>query len=204
MADLRRPSIPDGIAPIVAYRAWTYGVGDRFGTLGPISMRGANGVSVWDGAGSSWVVASCHKADPLVEELAWAMALHRAPDEGCACGFYAVKDLSLLQMLAGDSSGYVLGRVKLAGKIVEHEFGYRAELARIVELFPWRGAEHLVSRLALRIGVAVGDSVAPFADMPPDHDPSDHDPSSPRRPMRTWVRSPGSESVATISVRLAA
>jgi hypothetical protein len=136
----------------------------------------------------------------LLEDLAWAMALHRAPDEGCDCGFYAVKDLcSLLQMLAGDVSGFVLGRVKLAGKIIEHELGYRAERARIVELIPWQGSEHLVSRLALRIGVAVGDSVVPFAHMPPDHDPS-----SPHRPMRTWVRSPGSESVATISVRMAA
>ena len=38
----------------------------------------------------------------------------------------------------------VLGRVALSGKVIEHDFGYRAERARIAELIPFRGAERSV------------------------------------------------------------
>jgi hypothetical protein len=186
--DLCRPSVPDGIAPIVAYRAWRYGVGHRFGVLDPVSQGVADGGSEWDGAGSRWVVASCPTLDP-----------HPAPDEACSCGFYATKELSTLRaMFHHESAGSVLGKIWLAGKIVEHELGYRGELARIVELNPWQGTERLIARLAKRIGVPLGDRVSTGAWSP------DHDPSSPQRPLRSWVRGAGWERALSFTVRLAA
>jgi hypothetical protein len=50
----------------------------------------------------------------------------------------------------------VLGRAELAGKVIEHEYGYRAERARIVQLIPIRGSQRLVRILALRLDVPVG------------------------------------------------
>ena len=51
--------------------------------------------------------------------------------------------------------------MELAGKVIEHDHGYRAERARIVELIPLRETEADVAAIARRIGVAVGPSVKP-------------------------------------------
>jgi hypothetical protein len=51
---------------------------------------------------------------------------HRAPDPGCRCGLYAVKDPNLLRY-ARDPA--VLGTVALWGRIMEHELGFRGEFA---------------------------------------------------------------------------
>ena len=103
----------------------------------------------WKGATRGWVSASCRvdSDEPFVSpdgELAWGGPIsHHVPSEGCFCGFYAMKqlDAQLLHAVtmarAADRSGmeevFVLGRVELAGKAIEHELGYRAERARIVE-----------------------------------------------------------------------
>ena len=94
---------------------------------------------------------------------------HRVPGEGCFCGFYAMKELdaqlldAVTMARAAHRSGmeevFVLGRVELAGKVIEHELGYRAERARIVELIPLRGQEQTVEAIARRAGVSVGRPV---------------------------------------------
>ncbi len=48
----------------------------------------------------------------------------------CTCGFYAFKDSSRL-----DKFAHVHGTVLMWGKVVEHEFGYRAEFAQVESLF---------------------------------------------------------------------
>jgi hypothetical protein len=53
----------------------------------------------------------------------------------------------------------VLGRVELAGKVIEHEWGYRAERARIAELIPFRGTEQSVMILAARLGLPISEPV---------------------------------------------
>jgi DNA-binding CsgD family transcriptional regulator len=47
--------------------------------------------------------------------------------------------------------------VDLAGKIVEHDLGYRAERMRIAELLAFGGTEETVGRFARRIGVPLGE-----------------------------------------------
>jgi len=49
--------------------------------------------------------------------------------------------------------------VELAGKIIEHEWGYRAERARIVEFIPLAGTERSVMILAARLGVPIAEPV---------------------------------------------
>lgn len=53
---------------------------------------------------------------------------HRRPEWQCNCGIYALKDPSKVD-------GVVVGRVALEGIVIEHEDGYRAERARILELW---------------------------------------------------------------------
>jgi hypothetical protein len=77
--------------------------------------------------------------------------------EGCTCGLYAVKSgpdappaaLIAWQTGAGREGRVVIARVHLVGKIIEHEIGYRAEMARVVELLPVPG-QGMVARLLAR------------------------------------------------------
>ena len=73
---------------------------------------------------------------------------HIAPDERCTCGFYAFKDLApelvaLLEHVPDfgpePDTRIVIGRVELAGKVIEHDLGYRAGGARIAALIPVEG-----------------------------------------------------------------
>ena len=104
-------------------------------------------------------------------ELVWAdPSQHGVPDEGCSCGFYAMKELDaqLLRTAGmavqdagnnGTEEVFVLGRVELAGKVIEHEIGYRAERARIVELIPLRDQQRTIEVIARRAGVGLGQPV---------------------------------------------
>ena len=155
--------IPDAIEPISAYRAWFYSIEGRTAYLYPFSGPPAPSFRYeWEGAGSNWVTASCHVI---------RSSTHEVPSEGCSCGFYSLKDLDLAVVLAGihhllstqghSGSQVVLGRILLSGKVIEHEYGYRAERARIAELIPFRGTERSVMVLAHRLGVGMAPVVEP-------------------------------------------
>jgi hypothetical protein len=162
---------PDGIVPLVGYRMWQ--VEDEDGE--PVFLSPMHPSRDWNAATQGWVSASCSVgSDELFVsadgELAWGPIPHRVPGEGCSCGFYAMKELGAqlrhavtMSVHAADRTGmkevFVLGRVELAGKVIEHELGYRAERARIVELIPLRGQERTVEAIAQRAGVGVGRPV---------------------------------------------
>lgn len=86
-------------------------------------------------------------------------------------------------------SGLILGRVELAGKIIEHDDGYRAQTARIAELIPIEGDESNGMRLAARLGLTLCDFVAAVGSIPPLPWwlPPDG-PSTPRLRVREWVQ----------------
>jgi hypothetical protein len=163
--------VPDGITPIEGLRIWTYTFDGARGRLDPVGV-GDVGPSPWDGAGSTWVRAVCLRDD------VFGPADHEVPSESCTCGFYAVKELAHLMPLFAIGAT-VVGRVELAGTVIEHEIGYRAARARILELFPWLGREAEVRRLALSLGVGVGQPIAL-----PSPGPG---PSAPRRPLASWT-----------------
>lgn len=52
---------------------------------------------------------------------------HTAPGEGCSCGFYGVKDKR-------DAYGIFVAEADFYGRVIEHEFGYRAEYQRILSV----------------------------------------------------------------------
>jgi hypothetical protein len=53
----------------------------------------------------------------------------------------------------------IVGRVQLAGKVIEHAQGYRAEHARVVEVLPIEGRGRLTESVAARFGVTVGGEI---------------------------------------------
>jgi hypothetical protein len=156
---------PDGIDPFVGYRAWTFALDRQGVSLYPLSGFGRP--SVWNMAVRGWATASClvHWREGLrmVRECACGgddpscptcIPFHAAPQEGCTCGFYALKGVPL--GLSYGTSHVVFGRVDLAGKVIEHDFGYRAERARIVELIPIVGAQMSALHVANRLGIPIG------------------------------------------------
>ncbi|HET6791336.1 MAG TPA: hypothetical protein VFI35_07090 [Actinomycetota bacterium] len=54
------------------------------------------------------------------------------------------------------TNGVVFGRVELAGKVIEHETGYRAERARIAELIPTTTDGGSTLSLARRLELPLG------------------------------------------------
>jgi hypothetical protein len=133
--------VPDMIEPFEGYRSWSYSVVEGRTRLFPMNVMafrdgasGDDGSRIWEGAWRRWVTASCAR-----ERFDRS---HVAPDERCSCGFYAMKDpwrVILPWAMAysdevGTRTGVVSGRVALAGKVIEHEQGFRTERARISEL----------------------------------------------------------------------
>jgi hypothetical protein len=148
------------IEPIEGYRAWRYAASERAVQLFPITVVSGDlgGENAWEGAWAGWVRASC----PTDE------GTHLAPDERCSCGFYAMKTpdavasftaLNQVFLYADDEdefNGVVFGRVELAGKVIEHETGYRAERARIAELIPTTTDGGVTISLARRLELPLG------------------------------------------------
>jgi hypothetical protein len=152
---------PDLIEPIVGYRAWRYTASERAVQLFPITLTADDlgEENPWEGAWSCWARASCPASDE---------GTHPAPDEGCSCGFYAMKipdavarftamnEVHIYADHTDVSNSVVFGRVELAGKVIEHETGYRAERARIAELTPTTTDGGVTLSLARRLELPLG------------------------------------------------
>jgi hypothetical protein len=153
---------PDLIEPIVGYRAWRYTISEGV-QLFPLNAKARLlPKSEWEDAWAAWVTSSCQVPGDVT---------HLAPDEDCTCGFYALKSPEnvaeftaaiIFQSAASRAEGgeeAVLGRVLLAGKVIEHETGYRAERARIAELIPTTTDGGMTRSLAARLGLPVGPTL---------------------------------------------
>jgi hypothetical protein len=149
--------VPDGIEPLVGYRTWFQSLGRRHASLHSMNCS-EDEPCPWEGDPSNWVTASCALGEN-----------HRAPEEGCSCGIYALKNPTELKtfigmLLAGTSpwgGTHVLGRVELAGKIIEHGDGYRAEKARIAELMPFDGQTREVMLVSNRLSIPMSPPLRP-------------------------------------------
>ena len=105
---------------------------------GEVSRVVPDAVDAW----RTWTCATIHARRPLLRPIgghrrAWTPRRptqarcpfhwsHRAPEVGCSCGLYAARDAGLLR---GARDPAVLGTVALWGQIVEHELGFRGEVA---------------------------------------------------------------------------
>ena len=111
MQRLSVETLPASLEPVQAWRCWTLW-GSRDGSrvrLTPIA-----------GDGRAWPVGRPASAACIRDRT------HLVPQLSCTCGLYAVPDPDQLRR-ARDPA--VLGTVALWGRIVEHERGFRAELA---------------------------------------------------------------------------
>jgi len=66
-----------------------------------------------------------------VAHASCALAEHDAPAANCSCGFYAVADEGQLWRLGADEPELAVLDVELAGRVIEHDHGYRASDQRV-------------------------------------------------------------------------
>jgi hypothetical protein len=148
--------VPDAIEPIVAYRAWRCEVREGRPILHSVSER-----AEWD---PGWMHAECLPRGPRSRRR--PEADHEVPAEGCTCGVYALKELSPVMLPFAPPfrsvvpmPPFLVGKVQLAGKVIEHEDGYRAERARIAEILPTPGQEPLAELVAETYGAKVSEEL---------------------------------------------
>lgn len=100
-----------GVEPIVAWRTWAL-TGRRDGTdllLRPVAGRSR-----------PW------RPMQTAEAICKHTRLHSSPNLDCTCGLHGTHDIDILRRTRCPA---VLGRVALWGRVIEHDFGYRAQYA---------------------------------------------------------------------------
>jgi len=116
---------------IIAYRAWSVLNGKLRSMAAEFDWE-PNGIPLWRG----WIVSN--KAN-----MEWPPVPYQSPngvDEEFA-GFHAFKSMSNVELEYAPcdaDDAVVYGQVKLWGTVYEHEFGYRAEYAKIHRLIAYR------------------------------------------------------------------
>lgn len=134
---------PDQTEPVIGWRAWL------------IELRGT--VSPYE-----YSLLSCVKDQKIyrwpsgVAEAATCRVVseHRAPVEGCSCGFYAFRRLEdLIASTKGSRGPGVIGTVELWGKVVVADRGFRAQYAYPRELFVATGMDPYLDRQFPALGL---------------------------------------------------
>lgn len=110
-----------GDEPIVGFRAWRLVVTPDGPRIAPTTPR-----PVWPPrAAPAATCSGSHTRLYLVFDP--TARPHRCPDEGCTCGWHAVRESGTLVRPGGPAG--VVGQVSLWGKVIEHARGWRAEHA---------------------------------------------------------------------------
>lgn len=102
-------------------------------SVGPIVARRRWGINADEGALTSQGIGSFEWPTEPKAAVCRASLLsgsHAAPQEGCSCGWYGLKQPWPQEV------GYVDGAVAMWGRIIEHANGYRAEWAYPLALWP--------------------------------------------------------------------
>jgi preprotein translocase subunit YajC len=117
-------TVPDYISPVVGYRVWHW---DATG------LKSLNGEPWLPGRP---LAAGCRAAacGTIVGRAEAMRGAHDPPQTDCTCGIYAAKNLEHLRQFNYEGRG-IYGEVYLWGTVVEHRFGWRAELGYPKSLF---------------------------------------------------------------------
>jgi hypothetical protein len=117
-------TVPDAIEPITAYRSW---IATSEGHLLP--LRGATPKDTWRVDGAD---AQCLAFDP-----GHVLPPHRSPDVRCTCGLYALKERAFWARFPYTSTDLLIvaGVIRLSGRVIEGDYGYRAAHAEVAGVF---------------------------------------------------------------------
>jgi hypothetical protein len=131
-----RPIEPEPVAaPYLGFRHW-HAAGDRLFSIGRHPLDGVRCPSGSGGVGRvEW---------PVEQVTAMPCTDGPAPALACSCGLYATRELRDAGSAWRQGPHYahhVIGAVALWGRVVEHQWGFRAQHARPVALLEGYGAQ---------------------------------------------------------------
>ena len=108
--------------PIVGWRVWNL---DDDPTYGPLLLPAGSGSGAW------WPRHAEEARCTLFSLFRLGKGKnHEAPDPACSCGIYAARSLEIFERpRPAWPPPPVVGTVSLWGRVVEHEFGWRARFA---------------------------------------------------------------------------
>jgi hypothetical protein len=151
--------IPDGIEPLVGWRAWRV----QYDMLTSVYHP-----TPWGPREALWAR----------HWFAGAQRTHESPKEHCSCGVYAYLDRGRAEELAETSCAPVFGTIALWGRVIEHEFGFKAEFAYPLELWvtEWAKPKLMSTTWGFDPKVLADDYGVPV--------------HARRRPGRFWISSP--------------
>jgi len=134
LSEPRRPSVPDYIEPVEAWRVWRVCIYDS-----RIVLQSLNADTVWEPTVA--LSATC-AARQRSRRRPWRIEApgHESPEIECTCGIYGVRSAAVARWYLERRALFynadrVVGRVALWGDVVESESGWRAERAYPLELF---------------------------------------------------------------------
>ena len=105
------------LGSVIGYRGWSIGI------------RPGNPPILLSLNGTEWPYGTIEAACPIHG----GEDRHIVPMRGCRCGIYAMTDQ--VRLYTSSFLIYpVVGKVELFGKVIEHQYGYRAQYARVVSL----------------------------------------------------------------------
>jgi hypothetical protein len=146
---------PGAIRPIAGFRTWAMGLGYLWSPRGPGRVR-------WPKADPLRAICTKHSGRvsfPLTPHG------HQAPELNCTCGIYGAYDPWDVDL--GEQRHpwtLIVGRVEGWGRVALGSRGFRAELARPVELVaePWWGPE--LDRAARKVALDYGVPLVSWED----------------------------------------
>jgi hypothetical protein len=122
--------VPDSFTPVAGYRTWAVGLGWLWSPHAPEKVA-------WPASEPLQATCLKHGFPTLFNPR---LPQHGAPDPNCGCGIHAVYTPWDLEFRETRSPwALIAGRVEGWGRVAITERGFRAELARPLELFaePW-------------------------------------------------------------------
>jgi hypothetical protein len=139
---------PQATMSIAGFRSWAMGLGYLWSPRGPGRVR-------WPRSEPLRAICTKHSAHPAFPPVRGG---HQAPELTCTCGIYGAYDPWDIEL--GEQKqpwSLIVGRVEGWGRVALGARGFRAELARPVELVaePWwtPNLERAARNVALAYGV---------------------------------------------------
>jgi hypothetical protein len=143
-------------ADVVGWRSWR--VVERW--PGRWELQSLNSETVW--RPREWLTATCHRGEPDPPHDHWGCGIHAAVNASHLEQLSYVRDQDV-EAIWPDRGAHpvVIGRVQLAGKVIEGDKGWKAERGIVLDLWVPHHRPWIVAPVAARYRVPVHYGLTP-------------------------------------------
>jgi len=136
------------LGSVIGYRAWVFDVRERLPVL----------TSPYDFYRTQWpygtLEAKCGQAPRLMAGKPEHSA-DSVPNINCECGIYASSDPLFKLQARRKIRAALYGEVELFGRVIIHEHGYRAQYARVSDIYDYLYCDHCGEKVNMAGGYVI-------------------------------------------------